>query len=478
MMRPRFAARTVLALAFLVALTATIALMACGSSDDATATPATPEPAAQATPAPTATPQPTPPPPAPTAAPQPTAAPTPPPAPAPMVDGTRMMGEVEGIIFMVGEGSEATFTVTEQLASLSVPNDAVVRTRALSGFVYLDGRDSIVEIDLHQLSSDSEFRDRYIRERMFSQDSRGLVTVQGMDSLPAGFTEGETVTATIEASLIIQGEGIGLPMDWDVEARDDGDAVHILARTTFTWEQLGIPTPTARSVVSVDDEVRVEVLLAAVPVRDTDLAVATQAPQPNLPLPPLSSIVPIFTPTDLDPELYLSQFPEDEAACLSDAFTDEQVSAMLADSAAALQHTATIDGCLSDQTLVLLFLGGVVSQDLPLSQETAICLGELFRDEEQMATVADYVLASMGTDQGAETATDPAAMVALPFIFCLNAGERAATPGMEGLASLECVFNKIPLEDRQALFTMGETGALPPVSVIAAFAACQDLLPP
>ena len=30
----------------------------------------------------------------------------------------------------------------------------------------------------------------------------------------------------------------------------------------FTWDQIGEPVPTARSVVSVEDEVRVEVLLA------------------------------------------------------------------------------------------------------------------------------------------------------------------------------------------------------------------------
>ena len=34
------------------------------------------------------------------------------------------MGEYEGVTFVVSEGSEATFTVTEKLASLSLPNDA------------------------------------------------------------------------------------------------------------------------------------------------------------------------------------------------------------------------------------------------------------------------------------------------------------------------------------------------------------------
>ena len=67
---------------------------------------------------------------------------------------SREMGEYEGVTFVVSEGSEATFTVTEKLASLSLPNDAVMRTMSISGVVRLDGGASVFEIDLHSLSSD------------------------------------------------------------------------------------------------------------------------------------------------------------------------------------------------------------------------------------------------------------------------------------------------------------------------------------
>ena len=53
------------------------------------------------------------------------------------------------------------------------------------------------------------------------------------------------------------------PLEFDVTARRDGSAINILGRTTFTWEQLGLPKPTARSVVYLADEVRVQVLLVA-----------------------------------------------------------------------------------------------------------------------------------------------------------------------------------------------------------------------
>ena len=191
---------------------------------------------------------------------EPTAAPTEAPAP-----DSRSAGDVEGITFSVGEGSEATFTVREELTSVPLPFDAVIRTTALSGEVHMDGRDSVIEIDLQQLKSDNTFRDRYIHSRMFGEHPTGVVTVRGVNNLPGGFASGETVTGEVEGELQIR--GVTVPLTFEVEARDDGNVVFILGRTTFTWDELQIPKPTARSVVSLDDEVRVEVLLSVTPVK-------------------------------------------------------------------------------------------------------------------------------------------------------------------------------------------------------------------
>ena len=191
---------------------------------------------------------------------EPTVAPTEAPAPE-----TRAAGDVEGITFAVGEGSEATFTVREELTSVPLPFDAVIRTTALTGDVHMDGRDSVIEIDLQQLRSDNTFRDRYIHSRMFGEHPTGVVTVRGVSDLPNGFAGGETVTGEVEGELQIR--GVTVPLTFEVEARDDGDVVFVLGRTTFTWDELQIPKPTARSVVSLDDEVRVEVLLSVTPVK-------------------------------------------------------------------------------------------------------------------------------------------------------------------------------------------------------------------
>ena len=138
-----------------------------------------------------------------------------------------------------------------------------MRTTALSGIVRLDGGPTEVEIDLHSLSSDQDNRDRYVRSRMFRGYPTATFRVPSVSELPEGFTEGEAVETQVEGSLEIR--DITVPLVFDVEARDDGDRVVILGRTTFTWQDLDITPPVVGPVTSIEDEVRVEVLLSTVP---------------------------------------------------------------------------------------------------------------------------------------------------------------------------------------------------------------------
>ena len=181
----------------------------------------------------------------------------------PTDDMERTVGQYDGYTFNVVEGSEATFTVEEQLANLPLPNDAVLRTSALSGVVHFDGTESLVIIELRTLSSDSQYRDGYVRNRMFSTHPVAKVSVPSTLPLPDGFAAGNEVATQVEATVSLLGSDF--PLTFDIEARDDGDSVFVLGRATFTWAQFGITKPSARSVVSIEDDVRVEVLLALKP---------------------------------------------------------------------------------------------------------------------------------------------------------------------------------------------------------------------
>ena len=262
-----------------LALAALLALPACGA--DPTPTPV-PTPTANVA-AVIPTPAPTPDAPASTdatTAPEPTTAPAAPspdaattapaadtPTPAPAEDpapAERSTGDVDGIVFVVSEGSEATFSVGEVLANVSIPNyEAVMRTTNLTGEVRLDGGASVVTVNLHSMESDEPFRDRYVQSRMFPGQPTASVTFGDLTPLPGGFTNGDEVTTEVIGTLNIN--DMDVPLTFAITARDDGDEVFVLGRSMFTWDQIGEPVPTARSVVSVEDEVRVEVLLALTP---------------------------------------------------------------------------------------------------------------------------------------------------------------------------------------------------------------------
>ncbi|MCE2462600.1 MAG: YceI family protein [Dehalococcoidia bacterium] len=226
--------------------TATPAISGQGSTDDVAPTPVE----ADSEPEPSPTPE--------QATPEPTAT-----SPAPEPTSEREIGQVEGVTFVVGEGSEATFTVEEKLARLPLPNDAVVRTQALTGEIHLDGRPSVINIDLHQLESDQDRRDRYIRQRMFPSHPVATLTVDNLLPLPPGFSDGETVTTQVTGTLDIR--GIQAPVTFRVEARDDGDMVFVLGRTSFVWADFQMTAPNIGGFVQVTEEVSVEVLLAAMP---------------------------------------------------------------------------------------------------------------------------------------------------------------------------------------------------------------------
>jgi polyisoprenoid-binding protein YceI len=138
-----------------------------------------------------------------------------------------------------------------------------MRTTALSGQVHLDGRASVIEISLHELSSDQTYRDQYVRQVMFPDTPTATFTVPDVGQIPDGLASGEEVTTQMSGSLEIG--DVTVPLEFEIEARDDGDRMFIIGRTTFTWDQLGMPPPSSRGVASIDDEVRVEVLLRVFP---------------------------------------------------------------------------------------------------------------------------------------------------------------------------------------------------------------------
>ena len=184
---------------------------------------------------------------------------------SPIFDTERKTGIYDGITFVVTEKSLAIFRVREQLALIPLPHRAEMRTTALSGEIHLDGRPSAVEVDLHRLSSDQRLRDGYVRRAMFPDHPKATFTLEDVASLPSGFSEGEESKSRIDGVLNIR--GADFPLKFDITAQDKGDAITIVGRTRFSWDDLGISPPTAGLVLTLGDEVEVRIRLTVKPVR-------------------------------------------------------------------------------------------------------------------------------------------------------------------------------------------------------------------
>ena len=170
--------------------------------------------------------------------------------------------DLKGVTFVVGEGSQATFTVNEKLAQLTLPNDAVMRSTAITGDVRLDGRDSKITLDLLKLSSDQPRRDNFVRQSVFSKAPTAILTVPALTTLPERYEPGQVVKQAVKGTLAIN--GVEKPISFDVEARMDGTTLNVLGKTSFVWADFNMTPPNTPNV-TVQDKVAVEVLLAAKP---------------------------------------------------------------------------------------------------------------------------------------------------------------------------------------------------------------------
>ena len=170
-------------------------------------------------------------------------------------------GDVAGVVYaVVSDESQLTYTVNEHLANLPTESDAVGSTGALTGEVRLDGL-SQVQADLSTLESDQSRRDDFLRMTTFGSDPIATFVLDDVGPLPESYAPGETYTSTVTGTVTIL--GTETPITFEVEALLSGDELQIVGRTDITFDAYGIPKPSVPSVLSISDDIHIEVLLIA-----------------------------------------------------------------------------------------------------------------------------------------------------------------------------------------------------------------------
>jgi polyisoprenoid-binding protein YceI len=195
----------------------------------------------------------------------PTIAPSPTPPPtasaSPLSSGARRFA-------VVPDRSQATIRVREQIAAVPAPGDAVLTTKAFSGMLVLvaDGTfasGSQLSVDLDALKSDNDLRDEWIKvntlnTRIYPRAEFAPSRVSGVPvPLPA---TGEW-SATIEGTMKIH--GVERPLAWPVQVTRSPGEVRARGTTAFKFGDYGMAVPANRLILSVVDDVRLEIDVVA-----------------------------------------------------------------------------------------------------------------------------------------------------------------------------------------------------------------------
>ena len=163
-------------------------------------------------------------------------------------------------------GTRARYRVTEQLAGIGFPNDAVGTTDAITGAIVLNpdgsfGPASKIEVDLKTLSTDQAMRDGYVRRNTLEVEKFPTLTIvpkraNGLTMpLPSGMGAQTGFQLVTDMTL----HGVTREIVWTTIATFASDSVSGSAKTTVDFAAFNLTKPSLARLVSVEDKIHLEI---------------------------------------------------------------------------------------------------------------------------------------------------------------------------------------------------------------------------
>ena len=173
--------------------------------------------------------------------------------------------------FTVDSSSKTTVRVREVLAQIRAPGDAVLTATGMKGTFTLNTDGSFtsaskITTDFTTLKSDESRRDDFIKENPL--ETRRFPTAEFVPKSVSGVTlplplSGE-MKFTLSGTMTLHGKS--KDATFSVTARREGSKLTAtaVAQPSFTFGDFGMTVPRVASVLSIEDEIRVEIALVAV----------------------------------------------------------------------------------------------------------------------------------------------------------------------------------------------------------------------
>jgi polyisoprenoid-binding protein YceI len=169
---------------------------------------------------------------------------------------------------IVPERSEAAYISREKFLDRPFPNDAIGKTKELSGEIVLEqpgvprGRVVGARIDLRTLKSDSDRRDNFVRRNILRTDDFPFLEVNSTQVAgPTSYTPGSELELQLPTTVTVRGQP--KPATWSVKFKLADGAIIGTATTTIKLTEMGIPSPSIANMLTVEDEMRWQVDIVA-----------------------------------------------------------------------------------------------------------------------------------------------------------------------------------------------------------------------
>jgi polyisoprenoid-binding protein YceI len=172
--------------------------------------------------------------------------------------------------FDVDASSKTTVRVREVLAQVRVPGDALLTATGMKGGFTLNGDGSFsagskLTADLTTLKSDQSRRDDFIKGDTL--ETRRFPTAQFVPTKATGLALPLPVSADMKFTLAgkMTIHGVTRDVTFAVTARRDGAKLTATAVAEPAWKfaDFGMTVPRVASVLSIEDDIRVEIALVA-----------------------------------------------------------------------------------------------------------------------------------------------------------------------------------------------------------------------
>jgi len=175
----------------------------------------------------------------------------------------------EAIDISLQVGSVARYKIGEQFARLPTPITAIGETSGINGKIYLnkegyvsDSDASVILVDVQSLKSDENKRDNWVRRNggIGSEISIDVLEILGH---PWPLPQAGGMEISIRGDMTIS--EITKPVVWEGLLEIESKAITGTISTEITWDQFQLSKPKLPFIISVDDEIVLELdVIAAI----------------------------------------------------------------------------------------------------------------------------------------------------------------------------------------------------------------------